>query len=88
MTSNNTGIHRVAVILGVMDPSFCNPADTTGITAAGQTALTCALAEAGYEIINGPVYVGAEPPPTRPAPILVEFTPDADVDTVGAGDRP
>lgn len=52
---------NIGLVLGVMDPTFNDPKDPTGISAAGFSALTSALAAAGYEIVDGPELLSATP---------------------------
>lgn len=51
---------KIGAVLAVMDPTFEDPKDPTGLTGPGFSALTSALAAAGYEIVDGPELLSAE----------------------------
>lgn len=48
---------RTSVVLGVMNLDYARSGSPTGLTPGGSKALTEALADAGFEILDGPTYV-------------------------------
>jgi len=50
---------KIAMTIGVMDPTYIQKTRATGITEEAENRLVVALVEAGFEILDGPVAVPA-----------------------------